>query len=148
MKIFNSNEFRDTFDVIPTNSIKLLLLLIFILASLVIFGLTVKSHDIVVGEIVVIQSNPPIHIVTQSSGQINLLKTKSNQKVLKGEYLGLIGQQSNYLKIRELKSYLDKISFLRDFDIGFIETYSSVDLGQIQKSLFEFLSIYIRYYHG
>ncbi len=100
-----------------------------------------KYPDIINSPVVVTTQNPPVGLVARSTGQIQHLYIKDNQKVKQGNRLGIIENPADYNQVLNLKKQL---ALFQNFFTGddSLETFvftSNILLGELQQDYSTFL---------
>lgn len=109
-------------------------LLLFVLL-LVLLGIIVKSPDIVVADVKISSSNPPIVLKPQSSGRIHFIVDSLPVNVESGEYIAFIDNPAYYKDIQKISKAMDCVD---PFSIDFGDEESTMSLGEISAPYYDF----------
>lgn len=115
--------------------------LIFLIVIVVLIWLSywIQYPDVVVSEIIVSFNDPPTKLISPKSGYLNKLHTVHNQKVKKGKLLISYNSEANYQDVLSLYEKLIEVKQTNQqsiLSLSFTENYS---IGDLQKSLSQFL---------
>jgi len=117
------------------------------LLILLISATFISYADVLVGPVRIYSSNPPIHMITQKSGQYGLVNATQNQQVSKGEVLAVLKTNAVFEHVMVLKDALGK----DDISISSFESLDSLyphnlSLGlELQKRYSLFLKGYMKF---
>lgn len=120
---------------------KLTIILLSLLIALIILGFTIESPNRFTAPIKVTASSPPVSLIAEHSGKIEILDFERHTDVEKGTYLATVGNTGKHEDIRELQNHLLSLGqskpFLSYKDLDFAINY---DLGEIQQPYFSLLN--------
>lgn len=102
---------------------------------LIAFGAIIKSPDIVVAEVRVSTSTPPIVLMAQTSGRLCFIKDSLPSYADSGEYLAYIDNAANYEDIQTIINLIDDTDPF-SYNIGFDD--SSLSLGEISSIFYQY----------
>ncbi|MCZ4693796.1 HlyD family efflux transporter periplasmic adaptor subunit [Ancylomarina euxinus] len=107
-----------------------------------------RYPDLIVSDITLISSSPPIPVIPKVSGNLDLLFVKDNQVVTKNQILGIIDNPSNYEDICDLKCTIDTLSKILENEKCYsknIKLKNEYQLGDLFNKYSIFLSQWSRY---
>ena len=103
-----------------------------------------KYPDIIKAKVTLTAENPPATVVARSDGKLDVLFVEDKQKVVKGQWLGVIENTAYYIDVgrlkRGLQSYENRINNEIAIDIDSIDKH--LHLGELQASYYNFLNAY------
>lgn len=140
-----SSEVQEILGGIPSRIIRFgMYVFLFVLALIIAGSFIFKYPDIITSNIVVTTENPPATIVSRSTGKIEKLFVKDNQKVSAGQIIALIQNPSNYKDVLKLKAIIDRVQPVLDtMGIAPVELFDkNFQLGTIQEFYSQFLTKY------
>jgi HlyD family secretion protein len=144
----HSEEVQELMGFIPNRIIRLGLTLIFLL----FFGITVgciffKSPEIITAPIVLTTKNPPVALLSKSTGKIDRLFVQDGRSVEEGTVVALINNPTSYTDFLVLKEQL-RINSNKAWDnlVGF-DLPDNLTLGELQSSYSAFLKIRNNFRH-
>ena len=143
-----SEEVQELMGFIPNRIIRWGLTLIF----LIFFGITVgciffKSPEIISAPIVLTTKNPPVALLSKSTGKIDRLFVQDGRGVEEGTVIALINNPTNFADFQILKEQL-RINSNKAWDnlVGF-DLADNLTLGELQSSYSAFLKIRNNFRH-
>jgi multidrug resistance efflux pump len=118
-----------------------------ILAIILSGSFIFKYPDVISGSVTIVSENPPIPIVAQVTGKIELLFVKDQEMIKSGSILAILENTANYRHMQELK---DKLKLLQkrliiDETFDFIEFPDNLSLGSVQETFSNFQRQYNGY---
>lgn len=117
-------------------SIGVMVFLIVFLLLIILLGLIIKSPDIIVADVRVSSSNPPVTLKPQTSGKIHLIIDSLPNHAECGEYLAYIDNAADYKDIEKLSAILDNsdpfLTAIADFNA------SGLSLGEISSAFYDY----------
>tara|TARA_Y100000589_G_C27179637_1_gene640199 strand:- start:151 stop:1446 length:1296 start_codon:yes stop_codon:yes gene_type:complete len=105
--LLKSEEFQEIIGQAPAKIIRWGISVFFAIVVLILIVCSfVPYPDSLNGEITLITENPPVEIVAKSATEISYLKVKNNQKVKRGEFLGMLKNSASLEDIKYLKNQI------------------------------------------
>lgn len=106
-----SDEVKDIISESPNWMMKWGIVTILLLLFALLFGSYLyKYPDIIVANVTITTSNPPISMLGKVNGKIDTVVVENGQSVMKNDVLVLIQNPANYEDIKELKSITNRLS--------------------------------------
>lgn len=121
--------------------------IVFVIIFLLIIGsVLIKYNDIATAKIVITTRTPPAYVEANTSGKINELLIKTDEKVDKGDILAEIENTADMTDVLALKAKLNSFQ-LKQISIDSVNYYfpSDLVLGDMTKLYSDFLSDYQEY---
>lgn len=144
LKIY-SEEVRDVLSAPPKAIFKwgntILLFFIFLLGLLSWF---IKYPDIIRAEVLITTQNPPEKLVARTTGKIQKIWIKNQEKITANTPIAIIENAANYEEVFLLKSIVDTLKYDTAFNFPF-EKYSFSQLGSIENAFTNFKNNYTTY---
>lgn len=126
-----SEEFQEVLGSLPSWILRRGITLIAIIILIILIGSTIfKYPDIITTSMTLTGSTPASAIIARTSGKIQELSIKDNQKVKQGDYLAIIENPASSQDIRILKQYIELLS--QNIDTIVILPSKDLKLGTIQ----------------
>ncbi|MDR1876502.1 MAG: HlyD family secretion protein [Flavobacteriaceae bacterium] len=105
-----------------------------------------KYPDIVIGEAIITTENPPVWLVSKSTGRIKELLCREKQIVNKGDLLAVIDNAANTEDVKLLDSLLNKVIITDSIFHIPIELYAEqYELGNLQSAFSGFTKAVVNY---
>lgn len=116
--------------------------LILFVSLLVLLGFLVKSPDVVIADVRISSSNPPIVLKPQTSGRIHFIMDSLPGYAESGEYLAFIDNPAYYKDIQKISKIIDGGDpFLVDFGNDEV----TMSLGEISTPYYDFKCALLTY---
>ena len=95
--------------------------------------------DTLAANVIITNSTPPIDVVANASGNIELLNVKNKDNVCKGQVLAVVHSTSNYKDVMFLKKNLFKWIKEKETVDNIVETLANknLQLGELQEEYLE-----------
>ena len=122
---------------------------VFLTVILLLIGTwVIKYPEIIPARIAITTLNPPVRVMSRTSGKIVNFFVEENQKVVADQYLALLESTANYEDILELRKKLNEMEgFLTEPDTFLEQTLArNVVLGELQVSYSEFYRSFVDYH--
>lgn len=140
---------------VPNALIRNGIMVVFACILLVITGTIFFSYpDVISCRVMITSTNPPVHIVAQTSGYVNQLMVNNQQTVETGEFLAILDNPANTDDLLELHHIVDSLKSSIDIDFRNLVLFPSLELGDItpyyldfQKTVYEYISFEKLQYH-
>lgn len=97
------------------------------LAILIIMSYFIKYPDIVVAKVILTTENPPIRIVSKSTGKVMALLAKNNSIVKINDILCILENAANYQDVLNLEKHL------KTENVNFLVPITNLKLGNLQN---------------
>ena len=114
-----------------------------IFVGVIIFGAiswVIKYPDVITSNITISTSNPPILVVSKTSGKITNLNVINNQEVVEDEMIAIIDNTANLDNIEILEIFLADLSNIRSTrKYLYVEPNEDLELGDIQNNYTELI---------
>jgi hypothetical protein len=137
----HSEEIQDLMGFIPKGVIRWGLTVIFLILSCIIIGsFFFKSPEIIIAPMVLTTENPPVTLLSKSTGKIDSLFVQDGQYIVAGTLVALINNPTcyqNYLLLKKMIVVLDTSTW--DEQVQTIELPNQLKLGGLQSSYSSFL---------
>jgi multidrug resistance efflux pump len=106
-----------------------------------------KYPDIIVASTIIVSENPPLTLISQSTGKIAELLIKNGDEVKTGDVLAIIENTANYNHVFKLKSTIAEFpyKFQKGDDNNLITFSENYILGPIQSQYSDFQLVYKEY---
>lgn len=118
-------------DKILSHGISIFLL---VLILILIISNFVKYPDVIRGSALITCDNPPVKIISQTSGRLIYLNKKDNEFVQKDELIGFLESTANYTDVEKLKQILAAQKTFRLEELTLADTIFVGQLGEIQPA--------------
>jgi len=138
----HSEEIQELMGFIPNGVVRWGLTVIFIILSGIIVGsFFFKSPEIIIAPMVLTTKNPPVVLLSKSTGKIDRLFVKDGEQVYAGTIIALINNPTNYRDYILMKKGLALNSGSSSWDkqVLAIELPEQLTLGELQSSFSSFL---------
>jgi HlyD family secretion protein len=136
---------REVMSRIPAMIIRSGIGIVFIIIFVLLIGSWFfKYPDVIHSSIVLTAENPPATIFARSDGKLEALLVEDNDKVEKGEWLGVIENTANYEDIRQVSAKLSVYKkMLQDPAMVLSENLLvNLSLGEVQINYLDFYNYY------
>ncbi len=138
----HSEEIQELMGFIPNGIVRWGLTVIFlILFGIIIGSFFFKSPEIITAPMVLTTENPPVALLSKSTGKIDLLFVRDGQQVDAGTTVALINNPTNYRDYLMLKEGLLAVPDTSAWDrqVLVFEMPNQLTLGELQPSYSSFL---------
>jgi multidrug efflux pump subunit AcrA (membrane-fusion protein) len=138
----HSEEIQELMGFIPNGVVRWGLTVIFIILSGIIVGsFFFKSPEIIIAPMVLTTKNPPVALLSKSTGKIDRLFVQDGQQLDVGTVVALINNPTNYQDYLLLKKGFALSSDTSSWDkqVLTIELLEQLTLGELQSSYSSFL---------
>ena len=138
----HSEEIQDLMGFIPNGIIRWGLTVFFvILLGIIIGSYFFRSPEIIIAPMVLTTKNPPVRLLSKSTGNIERLFVKEGQSLEQGSVVALINNPTNYKDFLLMKEGLAAIPDTASWDwqVQTVELSSILTLGELQSSYSSFL---------
>lgn len=138
----HSEEIQELMGFIPKGVVRWGLTVIFLTLSGIIIGsFFFKSPEIITAPMVLTTENPPVALLSKSTGKIDRLFVQDGQQVDAGTIVALINNPTNYQDYLLLKAGLSKRpdTITWDRQVLAVELPGKLTLGELQSSYSSFL---------
>lgn len=141
-----SEEIQDILTRVPHwmiiwgNSLILLIIIIFFILSWVI-----KYPDIITADAVITSNIPPQREYARASGKIDTILVNNNERVSKGQILGMIENAANLKDVLTLKKHIGRVNTKEQFFSFPIDSIQALTLGEIAPSYNAFEMNYLNF---
>ena len=133
----HSEEIQELMGVIPNRVVRWGLSVLFIILSGIIVGsFFFKSPEIIIAPMVLTTENPPVRLLSKSTGKIDRLFTQEGQTLSAGTVVALINNPTNYKDLLLLKEGLMAIPDTANWDeqVLTVKLSGLLTLGELQSS--------------
>ena len=137
-----SEEVEEIMSFIPNRVIRWGLTVIFaVFASLLIGSYCFKSPEIIIAPMILTTKNPPVSLISKSTGKIDRLFAVDGQIIIEKENIALINNPTDYAHFLILKKELADCSRIVDWDnqVFAFDLSDHLTLGELQESYGPFL---------
>jgi len=125
-----SEEVQDIMTQMPRWIIRRGTAVLFVLLIVLFIGAYfIHYPDVIVTNISITSSNPPIKLIAQTNGQIESIFVKNNQQVKKGERIMLLENTADYADVLSLKNILNRL----DTSLSLAQTLKSISFNQYAR---------------
>ncbi|MEN8154746.1 MAG: HlyD family efflux transporter periplasmic adaptor subunit [Acidobacteriota bacterium] len=136
--VIYSDEMQDVVGEVPSWIIRSGISMLFIvILSFLVGSWFFKYPDIMISNIIITTKNPTVFLIANSDGNLEKLYVKNNQIVEKDQIIAMIGNNTDYNSIHELKSSLIKMAkSFNDDDLTELLTFKinpNLNLGKLQE---------------
>ena len=107
----------------------------FFIMMILLLSWFIKYPDIVISEVTVTTSNPPIYLATKMQGKIDTIFKKNKVIIKKNEWLIIIGSNANIKHIKTLDTILKSIK-KTNYNLDFVQNLELpiLNVGEIQSN--------------
>lgn len=137
---FRSEEVQDVMGKIPSWILRCgNLVILFVVLLLIIGSYFFEYPDTLAANVIITNSTPPIDVVANASGNIELLNVKNKDNVRKGQVLAVVHSTSNYKDVMFLKKNLFKWIKEKETVGNIVECLANknLQLGELQEQYLE-----------
>lgn len=145
----HTEEVHDLITDIPNSYNKWITIISLSFFTLIIIAsFIIQYPDIVVGQIKIVAINPPVTLVSNSTGELHLFQNaKSKARVSKDEYLAVIDNAAVTSDVLTLKEFIAK-NELNELNTNIeLDFPNKLLLGEIEGKYYAFLNAYEEYHH-
>jgi len=135
-----SEEVQDVMGKIPSWILRCgNLVILFVVLLLIIGSYFFEYPDTLAANVIITNSTPPIDVVANASGNIELLNVKNKDNVRKGQVLAVVHSTSNYKDVMFLKRNLFKWIKEKETVDNIVESLANknLQLGELQEEYLE-----------
>lgn len=137
-----SEEVQDIMSFIPNRIIRWGLTVIFCIFFILLIGsFLFKSPEIVSAPMILTTKNPPVSLISKSTGKIDRLFVVDGQEVVEKEKIALINSPTDYAHYQVLKKELASCFTIADWDrqVFAFDLSEHLTIGELQTSYGPFL---------
>lgn len=129
-----SEEVQEILSAPPTWMLKWgTTIIFFAILLLLFFAWLIKYPDVVVGQVKITTANPPVQLLSYTSGKIISLNKKDNEKINKDETIAIIENLLTETTSKALQKYIDSVKVsLRTRNVPLPVTDTLIILGELQ----------------
>lgn len=138
----HSEEIQELMGFIPKGVVRWGITVIFVIMAGIITGsFFFRSPEIITAPMVLTTENPPVALLSKSTGKIERLFVGDGQQVNAGTILALINNPTNYQDYLQLKTVIEEASDTSTWDsqVLAVELPGQLTLGELQSSYSSFL---------
>lgn len=141
-----SEEIQDILTRVPHwmilwgNTLILIIIILFFILSWMI-----KYPDIITAEAVITSDIPPQREYARATGKIDTILVANNERVGKGQILGMIENAANLRDVLTLKKYINQINTKEKFLSFPIDSIQVLTLGEVAASYNTFERDYLNF---
>ncbi len=138
----HSEEIQELMGFIPKGIVRFGLTVLFvILVGIIVGSFFFKSPEIITASIVLTTKNPPVRLLSKSTGKIDQLFVVNDQLIDAGMVIALINNPANYSHYLVLKERLNASFRITDWDIQVVsfDLPEQLILGEMQTSYAAYL---------
>lgn len=143
-----TDEVNELLTAVPKWIIRWGVSIIFgIMLLVIVFSFFIKYPETLPASVTITTTNPPITLVSKTSGKIILLPVKNNEAVKKGEVIMVLENPGNYKHILSAANLLDtfQTNLKLKRELPEIVLFDTLKLGDISTPFLQFLKSYNSY---
>jgi multidrug resistance efflux pump len=143
-----TEEVNELLTAVPKWIIRWGISIMFLITLLILtLSFFIRYPDTLTAKTTITTLNPPVTLVSRTSGKIFALKVKNNQAVFRNDVLLVIENASNYQDVLKMQTLIDTFQLNLKHHNGLQEfiAFDSLQLGSITNSFLQFLRSYNDY---
>lgn len=124
-----------------------IVMIIFLLSVILLGGFLISFPDIIPARVIISTSNPPVKIVSRSTGLISQMHVGNNQLVNEGQVISVLANPARYEDVQVIAAIIPVIDTARIFSeqMKQLKIRSGLQLGELQSSYSEVIHVLQQY---